>query len=86
MIAEQPAPDTPGTRQPYSPNSGGVNHVFHQWHEHRWAYDFETLAQRLNSAGFSTVERSAYHRSRDPVLENDRDVHARYSLYVEAVK
>ena len=63
-----------------------VNHVFHQWHEHRWAYDFETLAQRLHSAGFITVERSAYHRSRDPVLANDRDVHARYSLYVEAVK
>jgi len=24
-----------------------VNHTFHQWHEHRRGYDFETLAHRL---------------------------------------
>lgn len=63
-----------------------INHVFHQWHEHRWAYDFETLAHRLNAAGFRSVERSGYRRSRDLELANDRDVHAPYSLYVEAVK
>ena len=63
-----------------------INHVFHQWHEHRWAYDFETLVHRLSAAGFTTVERSAYQRSRDSQLANDRDVHAPYSLYVEAVK
>jgi predicted SAM-dependent methyltransferase len=28
-----------------------INHVFHQWHEHRWAYDCETLTHRLCDAG-----------------------------------
>jgi predicted SAM-dependent methyltransferase len=63
-----------------------INHVFHQRHEHRWAYDFETLAHRLHDAGFATVERSAYQSSRDPRLAQDRATHAPYSLYVEAVK
>lgn len=63
-----------------------VNHVFHQWHEHRWAYDFETLAHRLNQAGFTKVERSAFRQSRDAGLADDCDVHAAYSLYVDAVK
>ena len=63
-----------------------INHVFHQWHEHRWAYDLETLAHRLNAAGFTRVERSAYLSSRDPKLGQDRDVHAPYSIYVEAIR
>jgi predicted SAM-dependent methyltransferase len=62
-----------------------INHVFHQWHEHRWAYDYETMAHRLREAGFATVERSAYQSSRDPRLAQDRATHAPYSLYVEAV-
>ena len=63
-----------------------VNHVFHQWHEHRWAYDFETLALRLRTAGFDTIEQVGYQRSLLPALARDRDVHAPYSLYVDAVK
>jgi predicted SAM-dependent methyltransferase len=63
-----------------------VNHVFHQWHEHRWGYDFETLAHRLRTAGFAQVEPAAFRRSVLPALANDRDVHAAYSLYVDAVK
>jgi len=63
-----------------------VNHVFHQRHEHRWAYDFETLAHRLNAAGFTRVERSAYLSSHESKLGQDRDVHAPYSLYVEAIR
>jgi predicted SAM-dependent methyltransferase len=63
-----------------------INHIFHQWHEHRWAYDVETLAHRLNAAGFTRVERAGYQSSRDPRLAQDRDVHAVYSLYVEAIK
>ena len=62
-----------------------INHVFHQWHEHRWAYDFETLAHRLHDAGFRRIVRSDYRQSVMPMLANDRDVHAPYSLYVEAV-
>jgi predicted SAM-dependent methyltransferase len=62
-----------------------INHVFHQWHEHRWGYDFETMAHRLRDAGFATIERSAYLSSRNPRLAQDRSTHAPYSLYVEAV-
>jgi predicted SAM-dependent methyltransferase len=63
-----------------------VNHVFHQWHEHRWAYDFETLEHRLRAAGFVRIERASFRESRDPKLAQDRDVHAAYSLYVEAIR
>ena len=63
-----------------------INHVFHQWHEHRWGYDFETLAHRLRAAGFTRIVQTDYRRSLDPRLAADRDVHAPYSLYVDAVK
>jgi predicted SAM-dependent methyltransferase len=63
-----------------------VNHIFHQWGEHRWAYDFETLALRLRTAGFDTIEQVGYQRLLLPALARDRDVHAPYSLYVDAVK
>ena len=63
-----------------------VNHVFHQWHEHRWGYDFETLSHRLRAAGFTRIERTGYRQSLDPVLAADREIHAPYSLYVDAVK
>jgi len=63
-----------------------VNHVFHQWHEHRWAYDYESLLHRLRIAGFSRAERSDFGRSIDPRLACDRPVHAPYSLYVDAIK
>jgi predicted SAM-dependent methyltransferase len=63
-----------------------VNHTFHQWHEHRWGYDFETLEHRLKQAGFSKVERMEYQRSLDDELAADRHEHAPYSLYVDAVR
>jgi predicted SAM-dependent methyltransferase len=63
-----------------------INHVFHQRHEHRWAYDFETLAHRLSAAGFTTVERKRFRQSSEACLAQDRDVHAPYSLYVEAIR
>jgi predicted SAM-dependent methyltransferase len=63
-----------------------VNHTFHQWHEHRWGYDFETLEHRLRQSGFSRVERMEFQRSIDEDLAADRDEHAPYSLYVDAVK
>src|ERR1035438_10502568 len=56
-----------------------VNHMFHQWQEHRWAYDFETLSHRLRVAGFARVERMSYQRSLDPELALDRENHAPYS-------
>lgn len=63
-----------------------VNHVFHQWSEHRWGYDFETLCHRLRTAGFHCVQQMSYRHSLDPRLAADRDVHAPYSLYVDASK
>lgn len=63
-----------------------INHIFHQWHEHRWGYDFETLEHRLRGAGFTRVEKGAYLRSLDPRLALDAEVHSADSLYVDAVK
>ena len=63
-----------------------VSHIFHQWHEHRWGYDFETLADRLNAAGFTQSTRMGFGRSLDEALAQDREGHAPYSLYVDAVK
>lgn len=63
-----------------------VNHIFHQWHEHRWGYDFETLAHRVLAAGFARAEKMTYRQSLDPPLAEDRAEHAPYSLYVDAVK
>ena len=63
-----------------------VNHIFHQWHEHRWGYDFETLTHRLEAAGFARIAQMQYGSSLLPALAQDRDVHAPYSLYVDAEK
>jgi predicted SAM-dependent methyltransferase len=62
-----------------------VNQIFHHGRRRRWAYDFDTLAQRLRAAGFARVERMAFRVSLDPRLACDRDLHAAYSLYVDAV-
>jgi predicted SAM-dependent methyltransferase len=76
----EPFPDDLPTRMDI------VNHVFHQWHEHRWAYDFDTLADRLRQAGFSRIEQTAFQQCQDPRLAQDAPNHAPYSLYVDAVK
>lgn len=61
-----------------------VNHVFHQWHEHRWGYDFETLQHRLHAAGFRNISKMAFGESLDSRLASDRPNHQPYSLYVDA--
>jgi predicted SAM-dependent methyltransferase len=63
-----------------------VNHMFYQWHEHRWAYDLDNLRWRLQAAGFHEVLRARFGQSRLPALAADRDAHVAYSLYVDAVK
>jgi predicted SAM-dependent methyltransferase len=63
-----------------------VNHTFHQWHEHRWAYDEENLTARLHDSGFATTCRARFGESQLPPLAEDRKEHAPYSLYVEAIK
>ncbi len=54
--------------------------------EHRWAYDFENLRHRLETAGFTNVSQMSYRHSNDLALACDREVHAPYSLYVEGFK
>jgi len=80
LAVPDPFPDDLPTRMDV------INHVFHQWHEHRCGYDFETLAHRLRAAGFGHVAQMAYKQSLDPLLAQDLDEHAPYSLYVDAVK
>lgn len=63
-----------------------ISHVFHQGHEHRWAYDFENLKLTLEKVGFQRIERMEFGESLDPELGQDREQHRPYSLYVEAVK
>jgi predicted SAM-dependent methyltransferase len=63
-----------------------VNHIFHQWHEHRWGYDFDTLQHRLRSVGFQTIVQRSFRESSDPRMAEDREQHKPYSLYVEAIK
>lgn len=63
-----------------------VNHAFHQWHEHRWGYDAETLIHRLTMAGFVDATETEFGRSIVPALAADREEHRPYSLYVEARK
>ena len=75
-----PFPDNVPTRMDI------VSHVFHQFHEHRWGYDFDNLRHRLQAAGFVGIEQMAYRKSHDPALACDRPVHAPYSLYVEGFK
>jgi predicted SAM-dependent methyltransferase len=42
-----------------------VNYVFRQGREHKYAYDDETLARVLESAGFTNVHRRPFDPSRD---------------------
>lgn len=63
-----------------------LNHVFHQGGEHQFAWDFETLALALRSAGFRKVVKSSFGVSSRAGLAIDLAHHAPYSLYVEAIK
>jgi len=57
-----------------------VNYHFRQDGEHRWAYDFESLAHALSTAGFHAIRR----RDADPALDTEERVEG--TLYVEARK
>lgn len=63
-----------------------VNAVFRQGHEHKYAYDEETLVCLLKSAGFSRVVRQSFNVSLDPEMTKDSESRKSESLYVEAVK
>ena len=56
-----------------------LNYHFYQQAEHKYAWDYETLANVLAKAGFADVRR----RDFDPALDNES---RRSSLYVRAYK
>lgn len=57
-----------------------LNFHFRQGKAHKYAYDFETLAKILDSAGFVSIKR----RSFDDGLDDER--RQRGTLYVDAIK
>ena len=56
-----------------------INYIFRQGIEHKYAYDYETLAKVLIQAGFSSVTRSEWN----PAFDSER---WRGCLYVQARK
>ncbi len=64
------------------------------FHNHKYAYDFETLERLLKAAGFQSVQRSAFQDSADPELQIDAHSavagaqydNQQFSLFVEAQK
>lgn len=63
-----------------------INEVFRQGGEHKYAWDYETLALALTKAGFSKTYKMSYLQSNDPKLAIDQEIRQYESLYVEAVK
>lgn len=63
-----------------------INAVFRQGHEHKFAYDYETLAFVLQRYGFAHIEQQSFGVSRLPELCIDQPQRAAESLYVEAVR
>lgn len=63
-----------------------INAVFRQGEQHKYAYDYETLALALAQAGFDDIGRCEYGHSRLAQLALDQAARAPESLYVEAQK
>jgi len=63
-----------------------INAVFRQGHEHKYAYDEETLVLMLRQAGFSQVIPQHFGVSVYPEMASDSEARRTESLYVEAVK
>ena len=63
-----------------------INEVFRQGHQHKFAYDFETLSFLLYRYGFSEVVRADYGSSLMPELILDQASRASESIYVDARK
>jgi citrate lyase synthetase len=63
-----------------------INVVFRQGHEHKFAYDFETLRFLLDRYGFSEVVHQEYGTSLMTELCLDQVHRASESIYVDAKK
>jgi predicted SAM-dependent methyltransferase len=62
-----------------------INRIFRD-HGHLFIYDFETMAQLMQKAGFRDVKKESYGTGRDNRLLIDQAYRAVESLYVEATK
>jgi predicted SAM-dependent methyltransferase len=64
-----------------------VNSGFRWKHQHHYMYDFETLADLLEEAGFANIVRRSFRSGADPaVAELDAEERRHGTLYVEARK
>lgn len=63
-----------------------INVLFRQGHEHKFAYDYETLSFLLRRYGFDEVYKQEFGKTIMPELLIDTPQRATESLYVEAVK
>lgn len=73
------------TGVPYGTKMELLNHIFRQGFEHKYAYDFETLASLFRRSGFARVSQSQFGRSVNPEMCLDRETRASESLYVEGI-
>ena len=62
-----------------------VNRIF-RGYGHQFCYDYETLSNMLDWAGFAQVEKAAFRKGWCPALLIDSELRAPQSLYVEAIK
>jgi predicted SAM-dependent methyltransferase len=62
-----------------------VNGTF-RFHGHQYAYDFETMAKQLQTAGFESIERMSFHKGNLKELLIDEPWRECESLYIEAKK
>lgn len=81
----------PGHEDPYLGGSYRtkmelLNVVFRQGHDHKFIYDYETLAMLLGTTGFTAIARATFGESRMPELCLDQEARRSESLYVEASK
>jgi predicted SAM-dependent methyltransferase len=64
-----------------------VNSGFRWRHQHHYMYDFETMKDLLEEAGFRDVERRSFQTGADPEIARlDAEVRRHGTLYVEARK
>lgn len=63
-----------------------LNHTFRQEGEHKYAYDFVTLRDRVLRAGFKDVKKQSWGNSLDPMLCADLENHRIYSLYADCIR
>jgi len=76
----------PYTGGKYATRMELINVVFRQGFEHKFAYDYETLAHVLQRYGFESVTHQQCGQSAMPELAIDQPSRAPESLYVDAIK